>query len=147
MVKCADCGFLACRNVLTRQLEETEQEVRDEGGPVIAWNTEKPIGRFEPPICFMKSRGYKAIPYQLFVDNSAVKAEIQRERSCELFIRWTQGSTPKEHQEMMDREEQRKWQERQRRDDFKWRILELIVLVVSAGLFTLLGAWIQRGSG
>jgi hypothetical protein len=158
VVRCADCGFLACRDVHTRQLEETEQEIRDEGGSVIAWNTGKTVAKFEPPICFMRSTDYKVIPFQLHVDNNVVKAEIQRERSCEHFTPWIQGFTPKEHREMIDREAWRTWREdreeadrvwQQKRDerDWKWRIFELVVLVLSAGLFTLLGAWIQRVSG
>ena len=51
---------------------------------------------------------------------------------------------------MVDRQKFMEWQERQRKDDGHWRIIELIVLgfiaVVVAGGFTILGAFIERGS-
>lgn len=54
--------------------------------------------------------------------------EFNRERSCESFVGWQQGSTPKEHMEMKDREEERKWRSRQ-----DWK------LIVVAGIFTIVG--------
>ena len=53
--------------------------------------------------------------------------------------KYHQGFTPKEHREMIDRE-------RQRREDFRRHIIEVVVLIVGAGLFTLLGAWIASGN-
>jgi len=134
MVKCAECGFLASRNLETRILEETEQITRDTGYV---------LDMYQPPICFVRVNDFR--------DDA-----IQKERICEQFTKWRQGSTPKEHQKMIDREARLKWQSEredadkrwrddQRRQDKKWRIVELIILVVSAGLFTWLGAFISRG--
>jgi len=87
---------------------------------------------------------------------------MHRERVCSAFAPWQQGFTPKEHREMVDRLKLQEWQERQqqverdwqsdrrRKDEAwrsgerKWRWVELVILIVGAGLFTLLGAYIQR---
>lgn len=76
---------------------------------------------------------------------------IQKERECgESFTEWQLGFTPKEHREMLDRQEFLKWQARQRNEDKRWRVIELIVIgvitVVIAGGFTIFGAFIERGS-
>ncbi len=153
MVKCSECGFLASRNVHSRQLEETEQEIRDNGCSVVVWNTGKPINVFEPPVCFMRIVDYKAFPYQLRLGKYTypeVVAEIQRDRDCADFIKWQQGFTPKEHREMLDRAKWLEWQTEQRKSDRRWRIIELVVLgivaALIAGAFTILGAFIERGS-
>lgn len=152
MVKCSECGFLASRNLQTRQLEETEPEIRSEGALSIAWNTEKPFNTYEPPICFMQVSDFKAIPYSLqFVlqrdeEKKKVLSEIQRERECKSFTTWIPGSTPKEHQEMIDREARLRWQTEREEADKKWRSKQEWRLVIMggiiAGVFTLLGTGI-----
>ncbi len=51
---------------------------------------------------------------------------------------------------MLDRKELCDWQEERRRSDIKWRIIEIVilglVLTLIAGAFTILGAFIERGS-
>ena len=51
---------------------------------------------------------------------------------------------------MLERQRWKEWQEEQRRSDRRWRIIELIVLgiivTLLAGGFTILGAFIERGS-
>ena len=93
--------------------------------------------------------------------SEAARTVTARERDCVVFTPWRQGFAPKEHLEMLDREERRRWQEeqraadlrwreQQRREDKWWRVIELIVLAgiatLIAGGFTLLGAFIQRGT-
>ncbi len=124
MVKCAECGFLASRNVQSRQLEETEQEIRLEGDSVIAWNTGKPMGRFEPPVCFMRSPDYEATPFTRIADKEATRFEIQMERTCESFTLWQQGFTPKEHREMIDRQWMLDFQAKREQEDREWRTAE-----------------------
>ncbi len=163
MVRCADCGFLAVKNLTTRALEEVEEGFRKRG--VIPLSEVRPsygrhedlplcfVGRHEDlPLCFVgrhdlqweiKSTGKQ--------DKTVVITVINDERQCgEAFTEWKLGFTPKEHREMLDRAEWLKWQERQRRDDKRWRVIELIVIgvitVIIAGGFTILGAFIERGS-
>jgi len=54
MVKCAECGFLAARNITTRELEEAEDTFREKGIPP---NIIDDDGRLRPkheqlPLCF-----------------------------------------------------------------------------------------------
>jgi len=144
LVKCSECGFLASRNVQTRQLEETELEIRSQGALSIAYNTGKPFDKYEPPICFMQAPDFRFIPYSddfsLRRDDVAkeVSGEIQQDRKCRFFTKWRQGFTPKEHREMLDRELRIK-------EERRWRIAEIILILVLSGLFTLLGAAISKG--
>jgi len=140
MVKCADCGFLASRDIETRYLEETEQEIRQEGCPVLMVDTVKIGSKFEPPICFMRSPDYRVVPFGQIYDHKPVKAEIQRERNCNLFTPWQQGFTPKEHREMLDREKMLKWQAEREDADRAWRERQEKKLIFIAGGFTILGA-------
>ena len=78
-------------------------------------------------------------------ENEHTLAIIEKPRKCESWYLWTEHLSPKEHLEMLDRERWQEWQEKQRRNDKRWRIIELIVLILAAGLFTLLGAFIERG--
>ena len=161
MEKCADCGFLASRNVQTRWLEETEEEIRREGGLVVAWNTGKPLGRFEPPICFRQNTDYKPVAFTTFVDTKAVKAEINKERNCDLFTEWKQGHSPREHLDMINQQLWLEYQDRKEKEDKEWREKQeqradrrhkwdLIILgfVATAAIVaaTIIAAFIQRGS-
>jgi hypothetical protein len=161
MVKCSECGFLSARNTETRVLEEIESKSRQDGN----------IGKQRYvliPVCFVMAASFdeeaeelRRLPEYAGRRNeieehippnwSAITSTIiHKERQCDSFVEWKQGSTPKEHQEMLDRQEWRNWQEKQRKEDKRWRIIELIVFgviaVLVAGGFTILGALIERGS-
>jgi len=136
--KCVDCGFLAKGHTFS---EVNDQERRLE----ITSGASNILDRDS----FVCAEGKMDFANETDPSGDAfpvlrARPVFQKERDCAAFRKWQRGFTPKEHREMMDREEWRKWQEKQRRDDFKWRIFELVVLVIGAGLFTLLGAWIQR---
>jgi hypothetical protein len=99
----------------------------------------------------MQVPDFKAIPYSLQYsmdmndkEKEKVRSEIQRERECALFTEWRLGSTPKEHQEMIDRQFAMKMEEERRKNDRKWHWIELGALVLGSGLFTLLGVWIAN---
>jgi hypothetical protein len=62
--KCADCGYLAARNIDTRGLDEVEKTVREIGKPMLVkslqaqaqgWKPDKPKHE-ELLICFMQKR-------------------------------------------------------------------------------------------
>ncbi len=153
MVKCSECGFLASRNVQTRQLQETESEIRTEGALSVVWNSNKPFNLYEPPICFMQVPDFKAVPYTLEYsmdmrgnEKEKVRSEIQRERECKYFTEWRLGSTPKEHQEMIDRKIMLDWQAEREESDKRWQSRQQLRLVIIggiiAGVFTLLGTGI-----
>jgi len=150
MVKCIDCGYLAARHHETRLLEEVEENYRNNGvspNTTVGYKHGIGIPVYDEPICFMRACDLKA-EYGEKRPPSMTKdllSTLRKDRECNSFAKWQQGFTPKEHREMVDRENIIEWQHRERRSDIKWRIVELIVLVVSAGLFTLLGTWIARG--
>ena len=119
----------------------------------------------EPPICFKgvvnlwAEAGIENPSNDDYAARQGICSAIQKERDCNQFTEWRQGSTPKEHQEMIDREARlkwqaeredadRKWRDDQRREDRRWHIIELVVFgvlsVLIAGGFTILGALISR---
>jgi len=84
---------------------------------------------------------------------------LQGERECTEFTTWCQGFTPKEHQEMLDRQrllkwqaerenEDRRWRDDQRREERRWRLIELLVLggfvTVVLVVAQIVAAFIQR---
>lgn len=151
MVKCSECGFLAARNIYTRGLDEVEEEFRQNGVPPVGVLGGKEIGypiQRQQPLCFI--REYDLLDsFRKGTKNGGATqsflAVINEDRRCDPFTKWQQGFTPKEHREMIDRQEWRNWQEKQHKENIKWRITELIFLVIGAGLFTLLGAYFARG--
>ena len=150
MVKCIDCRYLAARHHETRLLEEVEEDYRNNGvspNTTVGYKHGIGIAVYDEPVCFMRCYDLKAEygeikPPGLRKD---LLSTLRKDRECNCFTKWKQGFTPKEHRDIMDREKMIEWQHKERRSDVKWRIVELIVLVASAGLFTLLGAWIARG--
>lgn len=158
MVKCVECGYLAARNVSNRGLDEVEDLFRDKGMPPAIYDASghNPHQGWNPtPLCF--SRCYDLIDEvsRLGMAESqkciAVLSVITDDRQCSSFTKWHRGSTPKEHQEMMDRERrdkfeqevrdsERVWREKQRDSDKQWQTKQQTNLVVVAGVFTLIGA-------
>ncbi len=162
MVKCADCGFLTLRDNTTGLLVEVEDDYRVSGRvpPIDAYRS-----YHNYPICFAMACDLlpeveQAAQKQFVEDGNDwgeyVLEVITKERDCptaDKAIRYTkyqQGFTPKEHREMIDWERMSKLEEKRRKEDKRFRIIELIVLgviaVIVAGGFTVLGAYIERGS-
>jgi hypothetical protein len=160
MAKCAECGFLAVRNVQTRQLEEMEEDYRRTGNSPQVWGDSPPYNMYEAPICFLLVFDLpNEIAKQQGPLPEGICLVINEERTCEPFIKRRLGSTPKEHQEMIDRQALLKWQaEREDKDresrkeeskeNRKWRFREFIVAVLALAVIvaaSIIGALIQRG--
>jgi hypothetical protein len=103
--KCADCGYLAVRNIYSRELQEPEKSYRDCGMQPITLTHKMEDGKlaiispYEPiPICFMQSKDL-----QTECNVLKIKSTLQTEWECDDFTEWHQGFTPKEHREMLDR--------------------------------------------
>lgn len=149
MSKCADCGYLSVRNKKNYGLDEVDIDFRTNGKVATAWDD---IGRNphtlhrEIPLCLVMEQ-YLGDAFKVFNDPSSlfkqITSVIQKEIVCTEFTKWQQGFTPKEHREMIDRE-------RERRENHRWRMIELIILGVMATLvaggFTILGAFIAKGN-
>ena len=153
--KCIDCGYLACRDLETRQLEEVE---RSEKGDVIRPCTSEGYGKYDAPICFA---GMHKLQSQYAIerinsgrihpidrgDTSEVEilqVVLTQLRYCDRFTEWIQGLTPKEHREMEDRKWRQKHEEVREDADKKWRSRQDWKLVIVAGIFTLLGVLLSH---
>src|SRR5208283_6219495 len=113
MAKCSECGFLAARNLYTRQLEEVEKEYRDNGA-----SPTKPFpdgvemmsisgirNVYGLPVCFARAFPLdQEIMASASSKDNGILTVINQERQCPSFVKWQQGFTPKEHQEMLDRQ-------------------------------------------
>ena len=159
MVKCADCGFLSLRNQYTGTLDEAPEGFRADGAaPSLRDRQAKGVqsilgdmGYMFPwedvPICF--ARAFPLVDEvrwdQGNVIPEAVKEAVEKPRKCPPagvklgFTKWSQGFTPKEHRDIMDRERMLRWQR-----------IELAVIGVAVPLLiigaTIAGAFIERGS-
>ena len=152
--KCVDCGYLAVRDLETRELGEAE---RDEMGNFVFANIRKLAsggdltgGRLvylpkdDSPICFARASNlkseYGAKPHESSLLNTW-QAKIQevliRERDCSDFTDWIPGFIPKEHREMIDREKMLKWQSEREDADKKWRSGQERYLARVAGIYAI----------
>ena len=161
MKKCTDCGYLAVRNVDSRELEEAEEVFREKGtGPMAKVYEGNPHLRHEKqPLCFARvhsfSDDFKKAIKENIPEDGRVKQIIQKERQCDKSTDWQQGFTPKEHREMLDREwmirqeekrdqDARDWQSQESQRNRKWRLAEFLIAVLALGLIVL-AAFIERG--
>ncbi len=139
MAECATCGFLAVLDPKAGALDGCGSDYR-ENGELEYRDTAFQHHRW--PICFVS-----AFPLRKEVrdamdrdgvysgDASSVHVVevLKRNRDeCPGFTPWRQGFTPKEHQEMLDRqwrlefqaqreEADRQWRDQQRKADLEWR--------------------------
>ncbi len=112
-VKCANCGFLAVRNLNTRELVEVEEDLRQKwrlvpaninvpgGGEILVYS--------DFPMCFRRVVDLKAEAQS----HDQIKAAITQDRTATCtgdYTPWQQGFTPKEHQEMLNTETMLVWQ-------------------------------------
>ena len=131
-VKCGECGFIAARVWHTTEFSEIAEEKRNSG------KIGSDRGGHEPvPVCFINSfnikeeveilrkavhdeplhdaiGGYISPKWEIYVEDV-----LNTERKCKSFRKWQQGFSPREHREMIDREQER-----------KWRRIELFIFVV-----------------
>ncbi len=146
MAKCADCGFLAMRNVETRVLCETEGGFRTTGNHPRMVTVRSNVYE-ETPICFKDVRDFKEIGVQWPATDAEQRvAALNLDHGCEEWRKWRQGLTPKEHQEMIDRQWMIEREDQRRKDDRSWHIKEALGLVLLAGAFAVIGGYISRSS-
>jgi len=157
LVRCSECGFLAARDWGTREFVEIDDKKRNSG------KIGSDFGGLEPiPVCFINcfnikeevevlrkaardeptqnSYGQHISPHW----ENYVKQVLNTERVCEYFIEWQQGSTPKEHREMMDRQFMMEMEEKRRKNDRKWHWIEIGIIIIVTALVNYL-IWILTG--
>lgn len=159
-ITCENCGFLALRNRISGLLDEAPQEYR--------WRAEVPEFRRPGvnvsrsmadfydhpytgvPICLVRAHPlHNEFANQDQVGDFEIFGTLTKERNCadrKLFTPWRQGFSPKEHREMIDRREQREWQESVRRSDRNWRIVEVFLILAGTLLAGFGGAYIQANA-
>jgi hypothetical protein len=151
MVKCSDCGFLAVRDMRSRQLVEMEQGYRIKGQSPQVIDFSPHFNIYDEPRCFVRAfdlrEEVKKDTRQCSLQEKILSV-INCNRNCKSFTKWHQGFTPKEHQEMIDRESMLKRQADIEDADRKWRTRQQWYMVIIAGIFTILGgiiALLARG--
>lgn len=148
MVKCADCGFLSTWDTVDQEHRESTatyrktglRDDRDEG------NAERWEGR-----CLVR---FWDLP-KLVADertrlgdggltSTARRTTFHEERDCPKFTPWSQGFSPKEHQQMLNNQLLLEWQEKRRRSDLLWHRVELAIVTGAAAAYTIYAASIGR---
>ncbi len=134
MPKCKDCGFLAIWLRAHNRFQEATELTRDHGlPPEIIQNDEKVFHAK----CFIQKYDLvteckAANPIdQVWQFDKRVLEVIDKERSCNGYIAWAQGFSPKEHQEMLDRKSER-----------RWRFVEGLVFAIGGGVVALFSQWV-----
>jgi hypothetical protein len=118
MVKCENCGFLSVRSAANSELIEASSSFR-QGGV----NKPPAIPR---PVCLIGAQPIEDEYTQLAraeqKDFRGVMLKvIGKERDCQGFTSWQQGSSPKEHKEMIDEREARDWRRKIELEDREYR--------------------------
>jgi hypothetical protein len=145
MPRCADCGFLAVREVDSRDLLEAEAHYRETGVLANKFGADRRLRYEHWPTCFaMKLK---------FNEESHGKPEellpvIRLDRTCDRFVQWNQGYTPKEHDLMLASEIAKDAAERQQRMANRWMLISATIqggstLLAAIGA-TLLAFWLAR---
>jgi hypothetical protein len=112
------------------------------------------------PICFVQAydilQSTREFAGKHEPDYLSVHTFINDDRPCKSFTKWQQGFTPKEHRDMLDRQEFRDWQAKreledkqfrkdEQRSNKRYRIAELVLVVVTI-LAILAAAFINRNN-
>lgn len=146
MVKCAGCGFLAVRNVETRELDSPAENYRSDGTIPTSLIKHARLLHEERPICLVRSPAFPYHPSSEAPDTPHRKAIVQQEHDCKLWDEWQIGFTPKEHREMLDRQWMFELEEERRQSDRRWHIAELIIFGAAGALVAVIAALIGRGT-
>lgn len=102
-VKCSECGFLYLTDVHQGYQIEAEERFRIRGNQ---WDSDR------IPRCFVRAHDLHSVleKAKSRSDEDAL-AIITKERECDSFYPWKNGFTAKEHAQMIERDNDRKWHE------------------------------------
>lgn len=157
--KCAECGLLAVQRMYTRGLEPADKYFREHShihhGPQIDFTT-----RFEDmPICAGAVRDFEGIVERQFQGGQdklvSLESLLREGFDCPEFVKWRPGLSIEAHHQMIDREralqreerqdkEIREWQARESASSRRYRIAELVLVIVTI-IAVLVAAFIERG--
>ena len=158
--KCIDCGFLAYRRTISLEFSSISDLAEVERGEDGISILSSPPNH---PICFVRAFNlqseYKLEPldneteqqfksrffYQSGIDSQKLLQSVNKPRECEHFVKWQQGFTPKEHQEILDREWQLEQEKKRKKSDRTWHFIELAITLVVGAIIALIAAYIGKG--
>ena len=103
MAKCSECGFLCHRDTTTAELVELHYKTRD-AGQVLFTHHGGETTRW-PVVCFVRERKFPD-----FQQPTEIMSTITAEIACPKFTPWAHGFSPKEHFQMLQMDEMRRWQ-------------------------------------
>jgi hypothetical protein len=72
------------------------------------------------PLCFAQKTELAADILSSGLEHGGGRNAIEKDRVCDSFTAWIPGFTPKEHREMYNHLEMRKWQAEQEKDSRAW---------------------------
>jgi hypothetical protein len=138
MPKCKDCGFLAIWLRAHNRFQEATELTRDHGlPPEIIQNDEKVFHAK----CFIRKYDLvaeckAANPIdQVWQFNKRILEVVDKERSCNGYKAWIQGFSPKEHQEILDKKSERRWQ-----------VVHGLLFTIAGGIVALFSQWVAKPS-
>jgi hypothetical protein len=113
MVKCADCGFLAIRDIGDSTLVSARSEIRQSlPGEIVLYLTtgghQSLLECAERAIDMIGEVRSSPEEYSL----SQFSVIIHRERSCQQYLQWRPGDSIREHREYKERQQFQDWQTR-----------------------------------
>lgn len=129
MAKCADCGFLAARNRVTRTLDEAEDLFREGLAPLVVDDKGgNPHRGWEHyPVCFHDAQDLTKIIKAAEEANGESAARVNfvlhEDRPCQAFSPWHRGLTARQHQERLERTADKK-------SDRRWHFVELALVIL-----------------
>lgn len=112
MVRCADCGFLALRRRESQQLLGAEMPYREHGVLPEAVDADFQDEFESTPYCFVMAQ-------PIHKEREDRKGIIQRDRSCDSWVQWQQGFSPKEHREMLEEQRRRQLEDEVRKSAYE----------------------------
>ena len=112
MVKCAECGLLAVRNLDSQELCSPGETQRKNGQPPAGAGAKANLDI--TPICAVRAHD---LPEEVQGSGPAHSVEVMgKDRECDRFMDWSPAYSPREHLEKRREEEQaerdRKWRQK-----------------------------------
>ena len=118
-VRCAECGYLAIREVKKWTLCEAERKYRDD----LTTPPNGPDREYQfVPVCFAGEVSFaESLQGSEKEKRAECRSAISRDRECPSFTSWKPGFSPKEHVDMQLVREQREWQQGEEKRRREWQ--------------------------
>lgn len=125
--KCAGCGFLAYRGN-NNEVKEDDREVHGRNANVL---------NADSFICLEQKRDLRNAFITESPQSNSMRMKAVLDGGCDFGRDWRPGFTAKEHEEMIDRENQR-------RSDKRWHLLDMVVIALATIVAGLVGYFFRH---